>query len=463
MPGLSINNSCMSNYTPSAVGSGTHTLTATHQASTNPGTTTITVTKTVSAASVACAPAAVGVATTCTAKVTGAGDRPSGTVIFGDDGHGTVDPSCTLPSTGTDQCTVQYTPSEIAGGSHTVSADYEGDANHTASGSDGAVTVAKGSALTTLDCTPATIARGATITCTATVAGPGARASGDVGFTSDAAGTFSAPSCTLAATGTDACSVTFEPDAVGADHLQATYAGDADYASSSSGETVNATPRSTATALSCAPASVQLGGATTCTATVSDTDTGSAGRPSGTVTFGSDSLGGFAPSCTLPADGADQCSVTYTPSAVGSGTHGLSAHYAGDASFAASDGHQGVTVTAAPSVGPPTTPSGNPPTVVPTVRATISHRRVRLVKGRASIALLCHGSRGTTCKGTIKLAKTTSFSIAAGKTKVLRVPISARTKATLKKHKTAKVTVTSTVKQASGKTTKTKVKLTLVR
>jgi uncharacterized repeat protein (TIGR01451 family) len=74
----------------------------------------------------------------------------------------------------------------------------------------------------------------------------------------------------------------------------------------------------------------------TCTATVSDPDLTDPGRPTGTVTFTKDAgdNGAFSPgSCTLPPTGANQCSVTYTPSGQGDGSHGITATYGGDAVF----------------------------------------------------------------------------------------------------------------------------------
>jgi hypothetical protein len=74
--------------------------------------------------------------------------------------------------------------------------------------------------------------------------------------------------------------------------------------------------------------------ASTCTATVSDP--GGLGRPSGTVTFTKDAgdSGTFsATTCALPASGANQCSVSYTPSGKGDGLHGITATYGGDATF----------------------------------------------------------------------------------------------------------------------------------
>jgi hypothetical protein len=96
---------------------------------------------------------------------------------------------------------------------------------------------------------------------------------------------------------------------------------------------------------------VPVGGSTTCTATVTDNDSGTPSRPSGTVTFTLDAdpdgdAGAFTPvSCTLPATGPNQCSVTYTPTAVGDGTHTVRATYGGDASHFGSTGTTDVTVT----------------------------------------------------------------------------------------------------------------------
>jgi Tol biopolymer transport system component len=123
----------------------------------------------------------------------------------------------------------------------------------------------------------------------------------------------------------------------------------------------------TATSLTCAPGTVVVGQATTCTATVTDTATTGPTTPAGTVTFSSDTSGGaFTPatSCDLsPAGTADQasCPVTYTPSTVGSGTQTITASYGGDAGHTASSGTATVTVTYAFSGF--LAPVNNPPTV----------------------------------------------------------------------------------------------------
>ena len=111
--------------------------------------------------------------------------------------------------------------------------------------------------------------------------------------------------------------------------------------------------RQTTTTVSCSPQSVMVGHATTCTATVTDTDvSGMSSTPSGTVSFTTTGTGTFAGSpCTLTGStGMASCQVTYSPATVGSGTHALVASYGGDAEHAISSGQSAVTVTAGPPV-----------------------------------------------------------------------------------------------------------------
>ena len=59
----------------------------------------------------------------------------------------------------------------------------------------------------------------------------------------------------------------------------------------------------------------------TCTATVTDTDSGTQSSPAGSVAISSDGAGAFTPAttCTLNAAGsnASRCTLTYEPSASG--------------------------------------------------------------------------------------------------------------------------------------------------
>jgi hypothetical protein len=101
---------------------------------------------------VACAPESVELAgtpatTTCRATVADLGNgahSPSGVVSFEASGGGTLGSGqCALISGGPglpSTCEVTYTPTELGGGSHTISASYAGDSLHTAS--SGATSVA---------------------------------------------------------------------------------------------------------------------------------------------------------------------------------------------------------------------------------------------------------------------------------------------------------------------------------
>ena len=68
--------------------------------------------------------------------------------------------------------------------------------------------------------------------------------------------------------------------------------------------------------------------------------------PSGTVTWTTNGAGSFVTSpCTLSGTGGSAtCSVTYTPSSVGAGSHLVTASYSGDTNFLAGNGNQAVTV-----------------------------------------------------------------------------------------------------------------------
>ena len=85
--------------------------------------------------------------------------------------------------------------------------------------------------------------------------------------------------------------------------------------------------RPTSTSVSCQPAAVAVNATTSCTATVSDTGAAPATVPTGTVAFFTGGAGNVAPlSCTLSGSPAT-CSVGYTPSARGDGSHEITGTY----------------------------------------------------------------------------------------------------------------------------------------
>ena len=90
---------------------------------------------------------------------------------------------------------------------------------------------------------------------------------------------------------------------------------------------------------------VQYGSSISCVATV----TGASGSdtPSGIVTWGTNDSGSFGTSACVQDTGLGTltCTAVYTPSAVGDGSHNVTATYAGDINFKDSSGNRDVTVT----------------------------------------------------------------------------------------------------------------------
>ena len=109
----------------------------------------------------------------------------------------------------------------------------------------------------------------------------------------------------------------------------------------------------------CSPASTTVSGANpTCTAEVVD-DALNPQTPTGSLTFSSDGPGAFAPhshTCTLaPSSNGASCSITYNPTAVGDGTHSVTATYIDDTAHDSSSNTFTVSVSSDPVV-PDTTP-----------------------------------------------------------------------------------------------------------
>jgi Bacterial Ig-like domain (group 3) len=110
----------------------------------------------------------------------------------------------------------------------------------------------------------------------------------------------------------------------------------------------------TTTSPSCAP-SAAVGDTTPCTVTVP----APGGVPTGTVRFSSDGPGSFTGggSRTLVRGGKDgagspACELSYTPGALGSGRHAITASYQGDAANAASQGSAVIGVLTKRQAGP---------------------------------------------------------------------------------------------------------------
>ncbi|MBV9002608.1 MAG: Ig-like domain repeat protein [Solirubrobacterales bacterium] len=180
---------------------------------------------------------------------------------------------------------------------------------------------------------------------TAASDGPTTTPTGTVSFFPNGPGSFNGTSpCTLSGTGGSAsCSATFTPSGVepgGNTGIMASYGGGPGHEGSSNITTVTVTvsapgptARSTSTSVTCVPGSVTVRQATKCTVKVSDPAGSGQNTPTGTVIFTSSGPGSFsADSCALShgTGGSASCSVTYTPSAVGTGLHTITATYGGD-------------------------------------------------------------------------------------------------------------------------------------
>jgi hypothetical protein len=137
----------------------------------------------------------------------------------------------------------------------------------------------------------------------------------------------------------------------------------------------------TSISIACTPAALTLGaGSTACTATVSDTV--GALLPTGDVAFGSSGTGDFGggDACTLAfvSDPVASCQLTYTPAAVGSGSHEITGSYPGDAAHEGSQGSAAVGVAAPGGSGPITGPS--PPSF--NLAAAIKKCKKKFPKGK---------------------------------------------------------------------------------
>jgi hypothetical protein len=197
---------------------------------------------------------------------------------------------------------------------------------------------------TSLSC-PASAKVGQGVACIATVenVGLGPIPTGSVAYSTlgDGTGTFSP--CVL--NGTGECTTTYTPGAAGAVTVFGQYLGDAGHMGSGANDAVSVGRRNSATSVNCGAA--VAGSATTCTATVSDADTGTASTPAGSVAFTAPG-GSFSPgSCNL-AGGA--CSVSFTPVAAGTST--VTATYGSGPRHLGSAGNRAVGVAPAPVTTP---------------------------------------------------------------------------------------------------------------
>jgi Bacterial Ig-like domain (group 3) len=245
----------------------------------------------------------------------------------------------------------------------------------------------------TISCSPGSVIVAQSTTCTVMVTDR----STSYSFTTDGPGSFKPSACKVA---DEVCGpVSYTPSAVGkgAHTITATssFCGpNAKLPSSCPATVVTVAGRPTSTAVACSPGAVVVGQSTTCTATVTEVAGVGAPTPTGLVNFVSSPAGGFGGggSCLLSGNGTSaECSVTFTPSAIGSGLDTVTASYGGDSEYAGASGSAVVTVTAPGTV---TAPVPVPVPVIPPAKDP-SATTVGCSPGTVAVG------RATTCTATV--------------------------------------------------------------
>jgi len=318
--------------TVSTLAVGTHTITAVYGGSTDfGGSTSSPLTQTVNQSGTTTTlvsnlnPATFGQGVPFVATVqTASGGAATGTVTFYD-GSTTLG-TATVTNNGVQHNVALLTFAGFLGGSHTITAAYSGDANYAPSTSSALTeTVNPASSSVTAAASPNPASYGQAVTLTATVVPSisGDLASGAVTFFD---GSTSLGTANLS---NNVAHISVTSFALGSHSITASYAGDRNFAGSTSAAlTQSVTQSGSSTAVSSNANPSSYGQAVTFTATVAPAYSGT---PTGTVSFfdGSTSLG----NATLSSGVA-----TFSTSATAliAGSHSISAKYNGDSNYLAS-------------------------------------------------------------------------------------------------------------------------------
>jgi len=348
-----LDNTGSATFTTTALAVGSHAITVQYLGDPNfSGSGSLALSQTVNQAGTTTAlvgnpsPSVYGQMVTFTATVSPVapgGGTPTGTVEFLD---GTTELDMeTLDNTGT----ASFTTSALAVGSHSITVQYLGDSNFSASTSS-AVLQRVNQAVTTVvlvnDPSPSDYGQMVTFTATVSPIAPGGGVpTGQVEFVGAASELASAPLVNGVATWTTSLL------SIGNTQVTAGYFGDSNFTGSNSStvyQTVN--PASTTTMVTSSVDPALWGQSVTFTATIGVVAPG-AGTPTGTVTFqeGSTVLG------TEPLGGSG--TVSFTTSALPAASNSITAVYSGDSNFAMSSS---TTSEAVNQAGTSTTLSANP-------------------------------------------------------------------------------------------------------
>lgn len=265
-------------------------------------------------------PVTVGASTICTANVTGVG-TPTGTVTFSS-GSGNFVPAngeCTL-SAGT--CGVTFTPTTAAGSPQTITGSYSGDPgpnpnNGPATGTTPLIVVLSAST-TFISCVPSSVPVGSSSTCTASVTGYSP--AGNVQFSQvSGAATTSITTPVYCTLSQGTCIVIVSTSLAGSANIVGAYSGDSNNYPSQSTTTLTVSTAPSSVSVTCSPASLVVGQATSCQAMVTGYS------PTGIIQWQSTDKNGVFSSnpCTLVLG---TCTVMYTPTASAT----ITATYPGD-------------------------------------------------------------------------------------------------------------------------------------
>ncbi len=280
----------------------------------NPATTALTLTS---------SPAGTGaygqsVTLTAVVAVQGPGSGlPTGTITFFDSG--------TALGTGTlanvnGQAQASLKVSNLAGGSHALSASYAGSTAYQASSAALTQAVTPAGSSISLSSSATNTAPGQSVTLTATVSSSAGTPTGTVTFTDG--------STTLATVALSGGSASFTSTilSTGSHSITASYSGSSGFsAATSAAVSQTVAQAATTTALSSSNSSSTQGQGVTFTATVSSSNTG-AGTPTGSVTFKDGST-------TLATVALSGGKATYATALLSLGTHSITAVYGGSSVF----------------------------------------------------------------------------------------------------------------------------------
>ncbi|HLJ94566.1 MAG TPA: Ig-like domain-containing protein [Gemmataceae bacterium] len=263
----------------------------------------------------------------------GAG-TPTGTVQFQIDGNNVGSPVSVSATGGV--TTASLTTATLAVGTHTITANYNGDGSFTGSRgtSSNGQTVNKASTSTAVSTSanPAVFGQSVAFTATLTANAPGSGVpSGTVQFQID--GNNLGSPVTLS--GGQATSFTISSLAVNGHSIKVVYSGDTSFAASSGTMTQTVTQAATRTSVTSSVNASVFGQSVTFTATISVQSPG-VGMPTGTVQFQIDGTNSGNPVSVSTSGGVTTALLSTAGLSVG--THTIRANYSGDTNFASSNG-----------------------------------------------------------------------------------------------------------------------------